>query len=181
MALIVQMSKQLQERVVDSKLPFVAYFLSMLYSETKERMHHLQLQVFKMILTYQVNVPPSVEEFISLLRRSTLAKRRPVEDEARIATLLAHSNFFVTAREEGTLIGIARALTDYAYCCYVSDLAVDQAYQKKGIGRQLINHIRTQLGERCAILLLAAPAALSYYPHLGMDKIDNGFIYPRTY
>jgi len=78
------------------------------------------------------------------------------------------------------LIGIARALTDFSFCCYLSDLAVDVEYQKQGIGRTLIDHVREASGEETQLILLSAPAAHAYYPHIGFEKIDNGWRINRT-
>jgi len=103
-------------------------------------------------------------EFNDGLRRSTLAERRPVDDVARIAKMLAGVDLVVTAREtDGKLVGVSRAITDFAYCTYLSDLAVDDAYQGRGIGRELIRLTHQKAGLETRLILLAAPAAASYY------------------
>lgn len=108
-----------------------------------------------------------VEEVIGLYRASTLAERRPVDDVERFARMLAGANLVVTARtDEGRLIGIARSVTDGAYATYLSDLAVDAAYQSKGVGRALIR-VTGEAAPQAAIILLAAPAAVDYYPRVG--------------
>ena len=89
-------------------------------------------------IEYSVESGLSVEEFIDVLRRSTLAERRPVADQPRMAQMLARADLVVTARRAGVLVGVARALTDFCYCTYLSDLAVDVAFQRQGIGGQLI-------------------------------------------
>lgn len=121
----------------------------------------------------------TVEEFIDLLRRSTLAEHRPVDDPTRVRRMLAHANIMLCARsEQGMLVGISRALTDFAFCCYLSDLAVDVAWQGRGIGRELIRRTHERAGYHAALVLLAAPNALSYYPHVGMETCDNAFVMP---
>lgn len=75
-----------------------------------------------------------------------------------------------------SLVGAARSVTDFHYCCYVSDLAVDQAYQKQGIGRELIRHTRTRLGPRTTVMLLAAPAARDYYPKIGFETHPSAWV-----
>ncbi|MDB5687827.1 MAG: GCN5-related N-acetyltransferase [Rhizorhabdus sp.] len=69
--------------------------------------------------------------FIDILRRSGLDARRPVDDIDRIGRMLAHADLIIVAQDEdsGVLVGVARSLTDHSYCCYLSDLAVDRAYQ----------------------------------------------------
>ncbi len=120
-----------------------------------------------------------VEEFIDVLRRSGLAERRPVEDQARVASMLRNANLIVTARDEGRLVGVARSVTDFSYCCYLSDLAVDKAYQKGGIGKELMRVTHAEAGEGCMLLLLSAPAAMEYYPRVGFRKVENAFMIDR--
>ena len=123
-------------------------------------------------------------DFIDVLRRSGLALRRPVADEKRIATMLEKASLLVAAYdiEEGSkLVGIARSLTDFSYCCYLSDLAVDKAYQGRGIGKRLIEETRKAAGPQSMCLLLSAPAAMTYYEKIGMPKAENAFIYEREF
>lgn len=127
-----------------------------------------------MEITYAVESGLTVGEFIDVLRRSTLAERRPVDDTARVAKMLEHADLIVTARDaEGTLIGVSRAITDYSYCTYLSDLAVDQAHQQRGIGRRLVQETHQRAGLTTTLILLSAPQAASYYPHIGMEKHDS--------
>jgi predicted N-acetyltransferase YhbS len=122
----------------------------------------------------------AAEEFVDVLRRSTLAERRPVEDLPRIARMLAASQIVVTARCERRLVGVARALSDFAYCTYLADLAVDAAYQRQGIGRELIRRTRDAAGPEAMLILLAAPAAESYYPHIGLAQHRSCWTLPRS-
>jgi predicted N-acetyltransferase YhbS len=128
----------------------------------------------KRMILYKVENTLSPAEFIDVLTRSTLSERRPIDDAERIANMLKHANLIVTAREDGKLIGISRALTDFAFCTYLSDLAVDESYQKKGIGKELIR--QTKLASpKAKLILLAAPKAVNYYPRIGMIKFDHCF------
>lgn len=116
---------------------------------------------------------------IDVLRRSTLAGRRPVEDADRIAKMLTGANVIMTTRDDdGTLVGVARAITDFAYCTYLSDLAVDVASQGTGIGRELIRLVDEKAGLDTRLILLSAPAAQSYYPHIGMEKHESCWMIP---
>ena len=109
-------------------------------------------------------------EFIDVLQRSTLAERRPVEDVARMEAMLRGADVLVTARCNGLLVGVARAITDRCYCTYLADLAVDESFQKHGIGRELLRRAHEAAGPDTKLILLAAPKAESYYPHIGMTK-----------
>lgn len=123
-----------------------------------------------MPIEYRVNAPLDVDAFSDLLHRSGLAARRPVDDRGCLAGMLDHANLTVTAWQDTTLVGIARAMTDFSYACYLSDLAVDKACQRQGIGKALQTHMQQHLGPRCKLILIAAPSADSYYRHLGFSS-----------
>ena len=125
---------------------------------------------------YRSNVKISADEFIDLLERSTLAERRPVNDKSRIQKMLDHGNVIITAWYENKLVGVSRALSDFSFCCYLSDLAVDEKFQKQGIGKTLIDETHKASGLHTMLILLAAPAAAQYYPKIGMERFTDCFI-----
>src|SRR5687767_7329980 len=129
---------------------------------------------------YSTNKRITVEEFIDVLKRSTLDQRRPVHDHARIKKMLDHGNILVTAWVDNKLVGVSRALSDFSFCCYLSDLAVDEEYQHRGIGKELIRLTHETAGKQVTLILLAAPAAEKYYPKIGMEKFDHCFIIKRV-
>ena len=120
-----------------------------------------------MAIDYRVNAPITVEQFVDVLNRSTLGQRRPVADAECMAGMVRHADLMVTAWDGSLLVGVARSVTDFHYACYLSDLAVDVKYQRSGIGRGLIAATQQQLGHRCKIRLIAAPAAADYYSKIG--------------
>jgi GNAT superfamily N-acetyltransferase len=132
-----------------------------------------------MDIAYQLEPNLSAEEFIDVLVRSTLAERRPIREAHTIQGMLENAGVIATARAAGRLIGVSRAITDFAYCTYLSDLAVDAAYQRRGIGRELIRRTHEAAGLGTTLILLAAPAARRYYPHIGMQPHDSCWIVPR--
>ena len=115
-------------------------------------------------------------EFVDLLKRSLLAERRPIDDPNCIKAMLQHSNLLCTAWDGPKLVGVARSITDFAYCCYLSDLAVDLAYQRMGIGKDLLRLTQSKLGDKAKIILLAAPNAETYYRHLGFEGHRSAWI-----
>ncbi len=130
-----------------------------------------------MNIHYAIEPELSADEFLDVLRRSTLAERRPVDDRARIETMLRKADLVVTARNDaGLLVGISRAVSDFSYCCYLSDLAVDEGCQGQGIGRELIRRTQAAAGAGTTLVLIAAPKAKSYYPHIGMTHHDSCWI-----
>ena len=132
-----------------------------------------------MSIAYQLEPGLAAEEFIDVLVRSTLAERRPVHDPETIRGMLRHADVIVTARAEGLLVGVSRAITDFSYCTYLSDLAVDRQFQRQGIGRELIARTHAAAGLKTTLILLSAPAARSYYPHIGMQPHDSCWLIPR--
>lgn len=131
------------------------------------------------VIEYSVDPQLCPDEFVDVLERSTLAERRPVDRPEIIAGMLAHADVTVTARADGLLVGISRAITDFSYCTYLSDLAVDERFQGRGIGRELIRRTHASAGLHTTLILLAAPGARSYYPHIGMQQHDSCWIIPR--
>jgi predicted N-acetyltransferase YhbS len=133
-----------------------------------------------MPITYQTEPKLTDAEFIDLLRRSTLAERRPVDDADTIAGMLAHADLVLTARAaDGLLVGVSRAISDFSYCTYLADLAVDEAFQRQGIGQELLRRTHEAAGLHTSLILLAAPKAASYYPHIGMNRHESCWIIPR--
>jgi ribosomal protein S18 acetylase RimI-like enzyme len=127
-------------------------------------------------IAYAVNKPIAAADFVDLLRRSTLAERRPIDDGPCIQGMLDHANLLVTAYAGDLLVGVSRSVTDFQFCCYLSDLAVDQAFQRHGIGQELIRLTQHQLGPRCTLILLSAPAAVDYYPHIGFEHHPQAWV-----
>lgn len=126
------------------------------------------------IIKYQDEAQLSAEDFIDILKRSTLGERRPVGDRERILKMVQNASLIITARHRGVLVGVARSVSDFVYCTYLSDLAVDQEYQRRGIGKELIR--QTKLASpQAKLILLSAPAAIDYYPAAGFNKHDHCF------
>lgn len=132
-----------------------------------------------MTIVYALEPDLSAHDFRAALIASTLGERRPIDDMARLERMVRQADLIVTARAEGRLVGIARSITDFSYCCYLSDLAVDRAYQRQGIGRRLIQETHRAAGAQTRLLLVAAPAAEAYYPHVGLTKVHSCWELPR--
>lgn len=130
------------------------------------------------MIEYRHNVPLDPQEVARIFEASGLS--RPTKDIPRITRMLEGANLIISAWHNNRLVGICRALTDYSYCCYLSDLAVDAAYQRKGIGKHLINLVQKAIGEEASLILLAAPDAMDYYPRIGMPKAENAFVIKRN-
>jgi predicted N-acetyltransferase YhbS len=132
-----------------------------------------------MPVIYRLEADLSAADFVEVLVRSTLGERRPVDNPRSIRAMLQNADVIVTARDGGTLVGVSRAISDFGFCTYLSDLAVDQAYQRQGIGRELIRRTHEAAGLHTSLILLAAPQAESYYPHIGMTQWPSCWVIPR--
>lgn len=133
-----------------------------------------------MPIVYALEPDLSAEEFRAILIASTLGERRPIDDPGRLDRMLRQADLIVTARDGKRLVGISRAITDFSYCCYLSDLAVDVAYQRQGIGKRLIAETHKSAGELTSLILVAAPKAESYYPRIGMKQRPSCWTLPKT-
>lgn len=131
-----------------------------------------------MEIIYRTDITPDTDQIIDVYKSSGI--NRPTADKERIAKMYNTSNLIITAWDNEKLVGISRSLTDFCYCCYLSDLAVRKDYQASGIGKKLIELTRNKIGEQTALILLSAPTAMDYYPKVGFQKIGNGFIIKRT-
>ena len=129
-------------------------------------------------IVYRTDAPITVDQFIDVLQRSTLAERRPVDDRVCMEGMVADANLIATAWDGDRLVGVARSVTDFVFCCYCSDLAVDVAYQRTGIGRALIDATLGRLGPRCTLRLVAAPAAAEYYAKIGFVQNHRSWEVP---
>ncbi|MHB0960159.1 MAG: GNAT family N-acetyltransferase [Pirellulaceae bacterium] len=138
-----------------------------------------QVRITAMEVCYQLEPDLAVSEFVELLRRSTLAERRPVDEPETMRGMLRQADIIVTARVDQRLVGVSRAISDFSYCTYLSDLAVDVAYQRQGIGRALIRQTHEVAGLNTTLILLAAPQAVDYYPHIGFQRHDSCWLVPR--
>jgi predicted N-acetyltransferase YhbS len=126
-----------------------------------------------MPITYAVEPDLTVREFRDVLVASTLGERRPIDDPERLGKMLRHADLIITARDDGKLVGVSRAITDFAFCCYLSDLAVDTAYQRQGIGKRLVAETHLRAGKSTRLILTAAPGAEGYYPKIGMEHVKS--------
>jgi len=128
-------------------------------------------------IEYKIGVRPDTNSIIEVYQSSGIS--RPIDDLERIEQMYKNSNLIISAWSKNELVGISRALTDFNYCCYLSDLAVKKGFQNLGIGKELLRITKIEIGERVMLLLLSASNAMSYYPKIGFETVENGFILRR--
>ncbi|WP_225636163.1 GNAT family N-acetyltransferase [Streptomyces solaniscabiei] len=117
-----------------------------------------------------------LDEVLGVYQASGLGERRPTDDRERFAAMVANANLVLVARDdEGALLGIVRAVSDFSYVTYVSDIAVVRDRQRSGIGRALIDATR-DAAPAAKLVLLSAPAAVGYYPHIGFTRHESAWV-----
>jgi len=127
------------------------------------------------MITYRTGKDIDLDDMIELYVDSTLGERRPVDDFERMGRMLEEADLVVTAWEKDLMVGISRCVTDWVYCTYLSDLAVRAEYQGQGIGKELVRLTREATPD-ASVILLAAPAAVEYYPKIGMTRHDSAWV-----
>lgn len=132
---------------------------------------------FNSELLYRTDISPTAQQVIELYENSGLP--RPTHDSERIQKMYDNSNLIVSVWDNELLVGVSRCITDWVWSCYLADLAVRSEYKKFGIGRKLIEMTQETLGEQSMVLLLSVPTAMEYYPKVGFDKVESGFIIQR--
>lgn len=133
-----------------------------------ESHHAPRIILLLKMISYRTGNVLDLDTVIELYRASTLGERRPVDDRERMSLMLRNANLVVTAWDGELLAGIARSVSDFSYCTYLSDLAVRVSHQKRGIGRELIRRTQEQ-GGQATVVLLSAPKAVAYYPRIGFN------------
>ena len=116
-----------------------------------------------------------VDEVLDVYRSSGLGERRPIDETERFVAMVRQANLVVVARVDGRLIGIARSVSDFSYVTYLSDIAVRAEYQRQGVGRALVEATRGE-APAAKIVLLSAPAATDYYPHIGFTQHHSAWV-----
>ncbi len=131
------------------------------------------------MIEYRTGNNLDIDQVIEMYVASTLGERRPVADRDRMADMLRNANLVITAWDGDILVGISRSMTDFAYATYLSDLAVRETHQRLGIGKELMR--RTQAAApRASVILLAAPKAVNYYPHVGFTQHNSAWVLAPT-
>lgn len=129
-----------------------------------------------MLIVYKDNALLTSALLIELFSKCSLGERRPLERPEIFEAMIQHTNLMISAWDGDRLVGVSRCLTDFSYITYLADLAVDEDYQKQGIGKQLIRETQKRIKDSCRIVLLAAPNANDYYPALGFESNPRGWV-----
>lgn len=133
-------------------------------------------QSTELAITYKINQAITATQFIELLSKTTLGARRPIDNLETVNAMLENANLLITAWQGKALVGVSRSVTDFAFCCYLSDLAVDETVQASGIGKTLVRMTKEALQPKCSLILLSAPQAVDYYPKIGFTQHNSAWV-----
>lgn len=128
------------------------------------------------MIVYKTGNNLDLDAVIELYNVSTLGERRPVDDRERMAAMLGNANLVITAWDGDLMVGISRSISDFSYITYLSDLAVRLSHQRSGIGKELMRRTQAAGGPKTTLLLLSAPAAVEYYPHVGFTQHPQAWL-----
>lgn len=109
------------------------------------------------------------EELCDVIKKAGLATH-PVEI---MKTAFENSYLKVFIFDNDKLIGTGRAISDGAYQAAIYDIAVLPEYQKKGIGKIIMEELHSKLAG-FNIILYANPTAEKFYRRLGYSKMLTG-------
>lgn len=124
-------------------------------------------------ITFKTGIIVKTEDVSDVFKMSGI--KRPSDDLPRLQRMIDNADIMLSAWDGDKMIGLARAITDFSYCCYLSDLAISKEYQNFGIGKELVRLLQDRIGEEVVLLLLSSPSAMEYYPQIGFERIENGF------
>ena len=130
-------------------------------------------------ITYEIGKIPAINKLIDLFNCSDYFPIKDKSDLGRIEKMFKNSDIIITAWENKKLIGLSRALSDFSYCCYLSDLCVRDEYKRNGIGRELVTLTKQTAGDECKLILQSSSNAINFYKNIGMENIDSAFIFQR--
>ncbi|WHZ27193.1 MAG: GNAT family N-acetyltransferase [Nitrospira sp.] len=127
---------------------------------------------------YSHNEPPDASQLLRLFQQAPWAKGRSLDDAKE---MLCHTDLTLCAWDGDRLIGFGRVLTDFIYRATIWDVIVDQAYQKQGIGteivRRILNHTRLKKVE----LFWLCTRRPGFYEKLGFSsKEQTGMVWSRS-
>ena len=114
----------------------------------------------------------NAEDFIYLW--NSVWDGAPSEEQVSLA--MDNTLFRVSIYDDDKLIGMARVIGDKGLNYYIKDVVVIPEYQKKGIGRMLINEILKYVNDNgipnteIFVELCAMPKVVPFYEKFGFDS-----------
>ncbi|AZB16979.1 GNAT family N-acetyltransferase [Chryseobacterium indologenes] len=147
-------------------------------------MEYVNLKVSKNDMSniiFKINEKIEIKTIKDLFFMSDYLPISNMNDDLRLQKMFDNANLVVSAWSENKLVGIARSLCDFSYCCYLSDICVNKEFRHLNIGKRLIEITREHAGKECKIILHSSEDALNFYDKIGMKRISEAFIIQRDY
>jgi len=117
-------------------------------------------------------------KLVRLYHQAPWAKGRTLEDARE---MLRHTDVAVTAWDGDLLIGFGRVLTDYVYRATIWDVIVDKAYQRQGIGADIVQRILNHPRLKKVELFWLCTRMPGFYEKLGFSsKEQTGMVRSRS-
>lgn len=99
-----------------------------------------------------------------------------VNDVEKLQRAINNSRLVITAWDDKKLVGLIRTVGDGESITYIQDLLVLESYQRKGIGKTLINKVKKLTKDIRMTVLLTDECEKSrkFYESLGFSSCDQG-------
>ncbi|MEH7608241.1 GNAT family N-acetyltransferase [Priestia megaterium] len=95
-------------------------------------------------------------------------------NEEKIKKVFQSSNVVAIAYDEDNIAGFGRALSDGVFNAAIYDVVVDEHYQNKGIGEQIIENLLAQLNDISCVHLVSTSGNEEFYRKAGFRKMKTG-------
>ena len=130
------------------------------------------------MIAFELNPPldsvnwKSVSEIFRLVNWE---KRNPKEIEISFNT----SSVTCFVKDNNEIIGFGRTVDDGKYYALLVDIVIHPNYQLKGIGKSIVDELKSKLIGYEFITLTAAPDKEGFYQRLGWKKQKSAYIFPK--
>lgn len=132
----------------------------------------------KPVVTYSHGPPPEPAQLLRLFHQAPWAKHRSLGD-AR--AMLHNTDVTLSAWDGERLVGFGRVLTDFVYRATIWDVIVDKAYQRQGIGKEIVTRILNHPRLNRVELFWLCTRRPGFYEKLGFtSKEQTGMVWSRT-
>lgn len=111
---------------------------------------------------------PTAIELMGLFTQTTWSKKRSISG---VQSLLEQTYIYVVIRDEKKIIGYGRAITDGIYRALIDDIVIDENYQKKGLGGQVLSGLLEKLQGVDEIFLNTREHLEIFYKKHGFERV----------
>ncbi len=132
----------------------------------------------KTTVTFSEKKSLQPEQLLTLFQQAPWAKGRTLNDARE---MLRHTDVALCAWDGDRLVGFGRVLTDFVYRATIWDVIVDEAYQKQGIGAEIVQRILHHPRLKKVELFWLCTRRPGFYEKLGFSsKEQTGMVWNRS-